>query len=188
MHERASRIAVAAVALAMALVTPADVFMRGELIGMSADDGDGQAVAEAFALPSGYRVEFLTTNRGAERGTSRLTALDVDATPLRFMDFLLRDAIDAAALHDDGVLVRIPQPARYAVHKLMISRRRRPGTGKDAKDAMQAATLIEILSRKDPFALRDAYAEARDRGPEWRKLLDEAVSLLPGPARSALTA
>lgn len=149
---------------------------------------EGRAVAKAFVLPTGYRVEFLTTNRGAERGAAKLAPFDVDATPLRFMDFLLRDAIDAAALHDDGALVRIPQPARYAVHKLMISRRRRPGTGKGPKDALQAEVLIELLGRKDPFALRDAYGEARDRGPEWRKLLDEAVSLLPGPARAALSA
>lgn len=147
---------------------------------------DGPTVAKAFALPSGYRVEFLTTNRGAERGSSRLPPLKSDATPLRFLDFLLRDAVEAVALYDDGILVRVPQPARYAIHKLMIARRRRPGTGKSPKDAMQAETLIEILGRKDPFALRDAYGEARDRGPEWRKLLDEAVSLLPETARAVL--
>lgn len=145
---------------------------------------EGPTVAKAFALPSGYRVEFLTTNRGAERGSSRLATLKSDATPLPFLDFLLRDAIEAAALYDDGILVRVPQPARFAIHKLMIARRRRPGTGKSSKDAMQAETLIEILGKKDPFSLRDAYREARDRGPEWRRLLDEAVSLLPESPRS----
>lgn len=38
----------------------------------------------------------------------------------------------------------------------------------------------------DPFALSDAYGEARDRGPEWRRLLDEAVSLLPEQARAVI--
>jgi len=147
---------------------------------------DDPFVAKAYGLPSGYRVEFLTTNRGAERGSSRLGPLRSGAAPLRFLDFLLRDAIDAAALYGDGVLVRVPQPARFAIHKLMIARRRRPGTGKSAKDTLQAEGLIEVLGRKDPFALREAYGEARDRGPEWRKLLDEAVSLLPETARAVL--
>ncbi|HYG27570.1 MAG TPA: GSU2403 family nucleotidyltransferase fold protein [Caulobacteraceae bacterium] len=143
-------------------------------------------VAKAFALPSGFRVDLLTTNRGSERSASFLRSLRTDATPLRFLDFLMRDAIEAAALHDTGVLVKIPQPARYAIHKLLVARRRHIGSGKAPKDFMQATHLIEILARQDPFALREAYAEARGRGPAWRELLDQAVSLLPPTAREAL--
>lgn len=140
-----------------------------------------------YVLPDGFAVDVLTTSRGgADEPSSRLSSLRTDATPLRFMDFLIRETVDAATLFDDGVLVRIPAPARYAVHKLIISRKRGAANPKSPKDLSQAASLIEALGVIDPFALRDAYAEARDRGPEWRKLLDEAVSLLPEPARVAL--
>ena len=160
-------------------------------------DGDFRAVtkpldpakAARFVLPDGFAVDVLTTSRGgADEPSSRLTALRTDATPLRFMNFLIRETIDAATLFDDGVLVRVPAPARYAVHKLIISRKREAANPKRPKDLHQAASLIEALGVIDPFALRDAYAEARDRGAEWRRLLDEAVSLLPEPARAALPA
>lgn len=142
-----------------------------------------------YRLPDGYAVDVLTTSRDAgDAETSRLKALNTDATPLRFLDFLLRETVDAAVLHEDGVLVRVPEPARYAVHKLMISRRRGPANPKRRKDIEQAQALIEALAQDDPFALREVYGEARDRGPAWRELLDEAVSLLAPTARAALGA
>jgi hypothetical protein len=143
--------------------------------------------SSAYRTPDGYAVDVLTTSRGAgDEETSRLVALNTDATPLRFLDFLLRDPIDAVILHDDGVLVRVPAPARYAVHKLIISRKRSQANPKRRKDLEQAQALIHALAQDDPFALRDAYAEARDRGEAWQEALDQAVSLLPADARVVL--
>lgn len=143
--------------------------------------------AASYALGERYRVDVLTTNRGAPRDEpSRLPTLKSDATPLQYMDFLLRETVETAVLHGSGVLVNVPTPARYAVHKLIVSRDRKVNPEKGRKDRLQAAHLIEALSLEDPFALRDAYGEARDRGPEWRKLLDEAVSLLPEATRAIL--
>lgn len=141
----------------------------------------------SYALTERYRVDVLTTNRGAPRDEpSFLPTLGSDAVPLPFMDFLLRDPIETAVLHGGGVLVNVPAPARYAVHKLIVSRDRKVNPEKGIKDRLQAAQLIQILAQDDPFALRDAYAEARDRGEAWRTLLDEAVSLLPETARAGL--
>lgn len=143
----------------------------------------------SYALNERYRVDVLTTNRGEPRDeASFLPTLGSDAVPLPFMDFLLRDPIEAALLHDGGVLVSVPAPARYAVHKLIVSRERRVNPEKGLKDRLQAAHLIEILAEEDPFVLREAYSEARDRGQQWRSLLDEAVSLLPETARTVLDA
>ncbi|MET3665343.1 GSU2403 family nucleotidyltransferase fold protein [Caulobacter sp. 1776] len=145
------------------------------------------AKATSYSLGERYRVDVLTTNRGAPRDApSFLNALGSDAVPLTFMDFLLRDPIETALLHGAGVLVNVPSPARYAVHKLIVSRDRKVNPEKGLKDRLQAAQLIEILAEDDPFALRDAYAEARERGEAWRELLDQAVSLLPHTARAAL--
>jgi hypothetical protein len=141
----------------------------------------------SYSLGERYRVDILTTNRGAARDApSFLPTLGSDAVPLPFMDFLLRDAIETAVLHGPGVLVNAPAPARYAVHKLIVSRNRRVNPEKGLKDRLQAAQLIEALAQDDPFALREAYAEARDRGETWRELLDQAVSLLPPEARAVL--
>jgi hypothetical protein len=141
----------------------------------------------SYALGERYRVDVLTTNRGAPRDApSFLPTLGSDAVPLPFMDFLLRDTIETAVLHGPGVLVNVPAPARYAVHKLIVSRNRKVNPEKGLKDRLQAAQLIQALALDDPFALREAYAEARDRGETWRELLDQAVMLLPAEARAAL--
>lgn len=146
-----------------------------------------QGKSATYRTPDGYAVDVLTTSRHAgDEQTSRLQALNTDATPLRFMDFLLRETVEVAVLHGDGVLVRAPAPARYAVHKLIISRKRSQANPKRRKDMEQASVLIEALALDDPFALREAYAEARGRGETWRELLDQAVSLLPPEARAAL--
>jgi len=140
-----------------------------------------------YRTPDGYAVDVLTTSRDAgDAETSRLKSLNTDATPLRFMDFLIRETVDAVILHEDGILVRVPAPARYAVHKLMISRKRSQANPKRRKDLEQAQALIHALALDDPFALGAAYAEARGRGEQWATLLDEAVSLLPDTARAAL--
>ena len=72
------------------------------------------------------------------------------------------------------------------MHKLIISRKRSQANPKRRKDVEQAQALIRALAVDDPFALRDAYAEARGRGEAWRKLRDEAVSLLPDDVRATL--
>lgn len=143
----------------------------------------------SYSLGERYRVDVLTTSRGAPRDApSYLPTLGSDAVPLPYMDFLLRDPVETAVLYGGGVLVNAPAPARYAVHKLIVSRDRKVNPEKGLKDRLQATQLIHALSADDPFALREAYAEARGRGEVWRTLLDEAVSLLPEAARVALNA
>lgn len=145
-------------------------------------------LAASFVGRSGFRVDVLTTSRGRVRDApSRLPALRTDATPLRFLDYVLRETADAAILHKGGVLVRVPTPARFAVHKLLVSVRRTKDKAKARKDLAQAQTLIEVLGEGDPEALRSAYTEARARGKGWRSDLDIAVTRLSKDATAILT-
>ena len=72
------------------------------------------------------------------------------------------------------------------MHKLIISRKRSQANPKRRKDVEQAQALIRRPGPDDPLALRDACAEARGPGEAWRKLRDEAVSLLPDDVRATL--
>ena len=58
------------------------------------------------------------------------------------------------------VLVRVPVPERYAIHKLVVSRLRTKTTSKPEKDLRQAATLIEALVERFPGAIEGALAAA----------------------------
>jgi hypothetical protein len=132
----------------------------------------------------GFRVEVLTENRGPERETpTSLPAIGTDAQPLRFLDFLIYEEIPAALLHDAGVLVNVPSPARYAVHKLIVAQRRRKDSAKVEKDLKQAEALLDALALRRPSDLIDAWQEATRRGPKWRQLLTRSLSMIEPEVR-----
>lgn len=132
----------------------------------------------------GLRVEFLTPNRGPERDSPRsLPALQTDAQPLRFLDFLIYEPEQAVILHGPGILVLVPSPQRYAVHKLIISRRRRGGNIKRDKDVQQAEALLNVLSKKHPYELGEAWNEAFERGEKWAEALAEAMTQIEPSTR-----
>jgi nucleotidyltransferase-like protein/uncharacterized protein DUF1488 len=133
----------------------------------------------SYAAASGLRVDFLTPNRGRDTDEPRnLPALGTDAQPLRFLDFLIRDPEPAVLLHGMGVLVSVPAPQRFALHKLIVARRRQPGDPKRDKDIFQAQALLNVVVDRRPHELRDAWREAFGRGKTWQRLLGEGLGLL----------
>ena len=90
-------------------------------------------------------------------------------------------------LHGAGVLVRVPDPLRFALHKLILAERRR-ATPKARKDLVQAETLIEALIEDRPDDLRDLWGELTDRGPKWRELAEASLRRLPEPQREFFAA
>ncbi|MEM9578610.1 MAG: GSU2403 family nucleotidyltransferase fold protein [Pseudomonadota bacterium] len=129
---------------------------------------------------SGQLVEFLTSAFGDE-GIRDLPALGVGAQALNYLNFLIAEPIHAAAIYRSGILVQVPRPERYAIHKLIIADRRREGAGslKSAKDREQAAFLIEAMAEDRPDDLARAYATALDVGPRWREHLGNALKRMP---------
>jgi hypothetical protein len=75
--------------------------------------------------------------------------------------------------------VRVPHPAHFALHKLIIAKRRAAAFHtKREKDLAQAAQLIEALEELRPGELRRAWNHARARGPGWARGLREGAGLL----------
>jgi hypothetical protein len=89
-------------------------------------------------------------------------------------------------LHGAGVHVLVPSPQRYAVHKLIVSRRRSEGATKRDKDIDQAASLFLVLGEKNSHELKTAWEEASRRGKTWRQLLVEGLGQLPPRPRDIL--
>lgn len=129
---------------------------------------------------SGQLVEFLTPAFGSE--TIRdLPALGVGAQALNYLNFLIAEPIFAAALYRSGILVQVPRPERYAIHKLIIADRRRDGSGslKSSKDREQAAFLIEAMAEDRPDDLSQAYTTAMEVGPRWREHIGNSLKRMP---------
>jgi hypothetical protein len=131
------------------------------------------------------QVEFLTPSFEAEEGLRPLAALGVHAQALHFLNFALAEPIQAPVTYRSGVLVQIPRPERFAIHKLIVADRRRDGPDslKAVKDRLQAAFLIEVLAEDRPDDLLEAWETARSAGPRWRERLDRSLSRLPDTRR-----
>jgi len=141
-------------------------------------------VATSYVAAGGMRVEFLTPVTGPDTDDpQRLPALQTEAQPLRFLDFLIREPEPAVVLQGAGAYVQVPAPERYAVHKLIVSQRRRAGVAKSEKDIAQAEALLTVLIEKRPESLKRASEEALSRGPKWRKHLLEGLKRVGQPAR-----
>lgn len=133
---------------------------------------------------SGQLVEFLTPAFGEET-IRKLPALGVSAQALNYLNFLIAEPIHAAVIYRAGVLVQVPRPERYAIHKLIIADRRRDGAGtlKASKDREQAAFLIEAMAEDRPDDLSHAYIAAQGVGPRWRDHLANSLARMPETMR-----
>lgn len=141
----------------------------------------------SYIAKGGLRVDFLTPNKGRDTDVpKRLPAFQTDAEPLRFLDFLIHDPEPAVVLHGPGIYVFVPSPQRYAIHKLIISRRRQEGTAKRDKDIQQSAALLGLLIDKRPYELKSSWNEALNRGRAWRESLAEGLSQVPSKTRDKL--
>lgn len=125
-------------------------------------------------------IEFLTPAFGRET-VKPLPALGVSAQGLNYLNYLLAAPIPAVALYREGVLVQIPRPERFAIHKLIVADRRTGGPDqiKSRKDRAQAAFLIAALTEDRPIDLREAYADALSRGPRWRDRIASSLARMP---------
>ncbi len=129
----------------------------------------GEKAPQSFRNGAGFMVDLLTTP-GRRPGPVLIRGLGAYATPLPFMDFLIDEPIRATALYGRGVAVMVPQPARFAIHKMVIARRRVAQKQKAPKDLMQANALIEALKSFDPDGLDDALHVARQRGGDLKSV------------------
>jgi hypothetical protein len=138
-------------------------------------------VSTRFQNALGYKVEFLTPNRGSDdhQGRpARMPALGgAGAQPLRHLDYLIHQPERSVVLFKGGIPVTVPRAERYAVHKLIVSAER-DNVVKAAKDTMQASTLIEALSTRRPLELAEAWEAAWKTGARWREKLEKGRARL----------
>jgi hypothetical protein len=127
------------------------------------------------------RLDLVTPARDDGKDTEpvRIPRLNAAATPVRFLDYVLEDVQPAAIIDGGGVLVTVPHPARFAVHKLLVAQDRPVALQtKSRKDVTQAASVILALEDLRPGDVRVAVAAARARGKKWRTAMDRGAMLL----------
>lgn len=118
------------------------------------------------------RVDFLTTTRrGGARKPVPLPHLHVAAQPLEGLDYLIGTPVRAAVVGGSGILVKVPLPARFALHKLWVARSRPVSQqAKARKDLAQAEQLLEVLLADRPDDIEEAAAVMQTRRGMWKRV------------------
>ncbi|TAV44161.1 hypothetical protein ELI02_34240 [Rhizobium leguminosarum] len=155
-----------------------------------------KAKVAAFVNGKGYRVEFLTGNRGSDEHSGKPSPMPAlggaSAENLRFLDYLIYEPVRTVLLHREGVSVNVPAPERYAVHKLIVASRRLTdalGRAKRDKDVLQASLLFEALAEtRQSDLLADAYREAWNRGKSWQDGIMAGLAAMPDKGKETLAA
>lgn len=131
-----------------------------------------------LVAPDGFKLEFLTSRANpANKEPVKIDRFGVNALPLEFLEFIIEKPVQAVVLYGAGALVNIPDPARFAVHKLAVSQMRHPSTPeKKRKDLAQASALIEYLLEESPGSLLLAVDAAKQLGFGFEALVSDGVS------------
>lgn len=87
-------------------------------------------------------IDFLVPEKG--KGTNKpypLPHLGINAQALRFLDFIVQNTI---VIESDGLPMRIPHPAAFGLHKLIISARRKTEE-KALKERREALNILRVI-------------------------------------------
>ncbi len=120
-----------------------------------------------------FDLDFLTSVGRSGDKPVHLPALNLTLQPLKFMELSLEDPMRATLLTRNGpVVVNVPQPQRFALHKLIVHGERPMAQRVKAnKDVVQAAALIDYLLQHDADQLIDTWQAVVNRGAGWAKRL-----------------
>lgn len=117
-----------------------------------------------------FRLDFLTPMARDGEAPFEHPQLHVTLTPIRFIEFSL-EQIDQAVLFSGGgaVVVNVPNPARYAIHKLIVyGERSGVFRAKSGKDLAQSAAILSVLKESRPWEIEDAWRDVVERGKGWK--------------------
>lgn len=127
-----------------------------------------------------FRLDFLTVPHRKGEEVFVHPQLNVPLQPLKFMAFSLEN-IQQAVLFDAGnaVLVSLPHPAHYALHKLIVYGERE-GTfaAKSTKDLRQAASLLAYYRAHRPWEIDEAWTDLVSRGKGWERRARQGAAAL----------
>lgn len=121
------------------------------------------------------RIDFCTPAVGSDQPVA-MASLGIALEPLKFMEFSLEATTQGVAFSAGGAcVVNIPDPARFAIHKLIVFGERPIAERvKSNKDVEQAAALVEWhLDVQREEAIRAAWDDALSRGPGWQRRAEQ---------------
>jgi len=136
-----------------------------------------------------FHVDLLTPSQGPETGKPvYLPHFNSYAHPMRFLEYLLEDCQDAVIPFRSGIFVNVPNPARFALHKLVVSQRRPVAQQiKARKDIQQATELLNILLEDRPGDIWIAVEAALAMQKRFQSQLVKGIEQLPAAIKKVVS-
>lgn len=125
------------------------------------------------------KLDFLSP-RHVDDAPYEHAQLGVALQPLKFMEYLLegvqRSVIFSAR---DAVAVTVPDPVRYALHKLLVyGERSGSDIVKTSKDLSQSAALLRFFLDERPWEIAPLWEDLVSRGKKWVRRAHQGVHAL----------
>lgn len=125
------------------------------------------------------RVDVLTPANGKEESPVFFPQWNAAAQPLPYLDYLLADPLAGLVISGGPVFVKVPQPARFALHKLIVQGERWAGeSARSGKDIYQSGQVLSLLLSERPGDIVLAWEGLRAKGSSWVKKMQAGLFLL----------
>ncbi|MDA3937443.1 MAG: GSU2403 family nucleotidyltransferase fold protein [Actinomycetota bacterium] len=125
------------------------------------------------------RVDLLTPAGRAQSSPVSLARFAAAAQPLRFLGYVIDSSVRAAVGGGGVVAVNVPDPARFALHKLIVAGERPAAMqSKREKDISQAAQILEVLDADRPGDIALAWEALAAHGTPWTSRVAKSVPAL----------
>jgi hypothetical protein len=160
------------------------------------DENFFKGVDTGKPLSSRTNVNFFTADKGSKQSVF-FDDLGIAAEPMPFMDYLLGgETFKGLVIGSYAIPVHLPNPARFAIHTLIISQcADRSFNGGSEKDIAQAAVLLDYLIQEHAEQVVDALAACVDGAVENIReslvglgAIDKKVAVFVGGQLEAKTA
>lgn len=137
---------------------------------------------------SGEHLDVLTPLRDHHAvGPVFVERAGVHAHPLPHLDYVLAQPHQALLLVRHGIPVRVPEPARFALHTLAVPEHRdHAWHGNPTQNLPHTLELLRALVHEAPEGLREAFASARQHSAAFHVRLQQACSAVPGEVGAKL--
>jgi hypothetical protein len=126
------------------------------------------------------RVDLLTPSSGEGMGeTVPIRRLGAAAQAMDFLDYAMAEPMRGAVIDGGGILVNVPRPERFAIHKLVVAGNR-PAIAhtKRDKDLLQAAEVLRTLFDERPGDLELGWEALTAHGSSYVKAAKKGLSAL----------
>lgn len=128
---------------------------------------------------SQLRLDIVTPKTQESGSPVFIKRFNCAAEPLNYLSYVMESPVSSVLLDTTPVLINIPQPVRYAMHKLIVSQiRDASNDAKRPKDLYQAFQILSVLQENRPFDIQPAWEDLTGRGPRWKRYAEAGLAAM----------